>query len=116
LQKGFFCLIVFVLQVSSDADLRMEALKLISKSASVPELRAQLLSIGAIAPLVQMLSVQDRSLVRETQLNWFFLFHFVSAFGCVVFCLCGLGRFERVDCGCKCRWSRTTGPTLRCEH
>lgn len=52
-------------QVSNDAELRLEALRMISKSVSVPELRAQLLSIGAIAPLVQMLNVQDRSLVSH---------------------------------------------------
>ncbi len=55
------------LMVSNDADLRMEALKMISKSAGVPELRSQLLSIGAMAPLVQMLNVQDRSLVRRKE-------------------------------------------------
>lgn len=64
-EAAYFCLV----QVSNDADLRMEALKMISKSAGVPELRAQLLSIGAIAPLVQMMNVQDRSLVREEEVK-----------------------------------------------
>ncbi len=50
------------LMVSSDSDLRMEALRMISKAASIPELRGQLLTIGAISPLVQMLNVKDKQL------------------------------------------------------
>jgi serine/threonine protein kinase len=50
------------LMVSNDADLRMEALRMISKAAGIPELRSQLMTMGAISPLAQMLNVKDKQL------------------------------------------------------
>lgn len=50
------------LMVSNDSELRLEALRMISKAASVPSLRLQLQSMGAISPLVQLLNARDKQL------------------------------------------------------
>lgn len=46
--------------VASDPEVRMEALRMVSRAASVPELRQQLQSLGAVGPLVQLLNSNER--------------------------------------------------------
>ncbi len=50
------------LMVSSDSELRLEALRFLSKAASLPSLRLSMHSMGALAPLVQLLNTKDKQL------------------------------------------------------
>lgn len=50
------------LMVSNDAQLRLEALRFLSKAASTRLLRSAMQQMGALAPLVQLLNTKDKQL------------------------------------------------------